>query len=264
LDADSIVFGRSPLNLNIRRSWGGTTPLHDACAGNHVECVRLLLEHGADMTIPDWEGSVPLHFCDRSLECTQLLVQAGCPINIKNTKGYTLLHVACGRGESDIVHFLVNNGADLNCRLNGGETPLFMACVANNYEAVRILIDAGADLSIKNNKEVSLLHDASKSPHAMKLLLEAGCPVNEKNINGDTPLHYSCIASNLDCVKMLIEYGADPYITNNTKTLPIDGLIALREASLDDDRSSTLDEIIVYLKSVMEVPVKEPDMLHKL
>jgi ankyrin repeat protein len=66
------------------------------------------------------------------------------------------------------------------------------------------LIDSGANILIKNTQ--SLLHSASEAPNTVKLLLEVGCPVNEKNCNGDTPLHF---AHNLECVKMLIEHGAD-------------------------------------------------------
>ena len=34
----------------------GDTPLHDACSGGKIECIKLLLSNGADTTIKNNEG----------------------------------------------------------------------------------------------------------------------------------------------------------------------------------------------------------------
>jgi ankyrin repeat protein len=43
----------------------GDTALIVAVDNNHLEAVRWLLEHGADVNVPNAEGEVPLHFAAR-------------------------------------------------------------------------------------------------------------------------------------------------------------------------------------------------------
>ena len=45
-------------NPNKQNSWG-STPLHYACYGNHVECVRVLAGRGARVDIVDCHGRTP-------------------------------------------------------------------------------------------------------------------------------------------------------------------------------------------------------------
>lgn len=55
---------------------GGHTPLHYACRGGHAACVRLLLQHGADVDVVTTEGrATPLHRAATagSGECVALL-----------------------------------------------------------------------------------------------------------------------------------------------------------------------------------------------
>src|SRR5262245_32984440 len=56
------------------------TALHKAAAKNQIECVRLLLEHGADLDIRDYgDNAYALHFAAEAadLEVVRLLVEAG-------------------------------------------------------------------------------------------------------------------------------------------------------------------------------------------
>lgn len=253
-------FGLNQVNINIQDEYGNT-PLQYACDGNHVDCVRLLLENHANITLPDCNGNIPLHNARRSVECAQLLINAGSPIDIKNRLGNTPLHLACNAGNAYVVKLLIHHGADINSVSIEGNTPLATACFRDYHECVQLLINHGADMSIKNNEGMSLLHHAMNAPNTMKLLLDAGCNVNEKDLNGDTPLHLSCANGNFDCVKLLIEYGADPFVLNNENRYPVDETILIRDSGLlfPENIASILDEIIQYLQTIIEFEVKEPD-----
>lgn len=48
----------------------GYTPLHLAASSGHEECVRILLEHGADITIEDDFGKTPKKIASLSSKST--------------------------------------------------------------------------------------------------------------------------------------------------------------------------------------------------
>lgn len=52
--------------------------------------------------------------------------------------------------------------------------------------------------------------------------------VNAQNNSGNTPLHWACLNGHLEAVKVLLEHGADPTITNQKGHDPI------YEAELND------------------------------
>lgn len=171
------------------------------------------------------------------------------------------LHNICLLGNAQELRTLLQNNPslDLNIQDRHGNTALHIACCSHQDECIQLLIKAGADPSIKNNEGMSLLHRINLTPNTMKILLEAKCSIDESDPYGDTPLHYNCFSGNIEAVKLLIEYGANPFSVNNRKMTPLDDAISIKQTSLYDNRN--LDEIIAYLKSFMEVDIKEPDIL---
>lgn len=81
---------------------------------NAAECVRLLLEAGADPSRADDSAQAPLHWASRfgRAECARLLIAAG---------------------------------SDPNQRTGNGWTPLLLALYSNSVETIQALMDAGAD-----------------------------------------------------------------------------------------------------------------------
>ena len=51
-------------NADLQNSWG-STPLHYACYGNHVECVRVLRQGGASLAVVDRCGRTPKEDAER-------------------------------------------------------------------------------------------------------------------------------------------------------------------------------------------------------
>eukprot|EP00301_Raphidiophrys_heterophryoidea_P007930 c13006_g1_i1.p1 GENE.c13006_g1_i1~~c13006_g1_i1.p1 ORF type:complete len:423 (-),score=82.16 c13006_g1_i1:496-1764(-) len=68
------------------------------------------------------------------------------------------------------------------------------------------------------------LFDAAQAGSAdvIRELVKLGANVNvARNVDGDTPLHIVCRSGNLDCVRALIEAGADPERTNIRGEMPL-------------------------------------------
>jgi ankyrin repeat protein len=82
--------------------------LHSAAAGHCVECVRLLLEAGANPDAPQEEGFRALHEAaannDRAM--AELLTAKGASVAIKTEKGKTSADLAREAGHAEIAAWL--------------------------------------------------------------------------------------------------------------------------------------------------------------
>jgi ankyrin repeat protein len=93
--------------------------LHGACQNGHLEVVRALLNHGADINSKDGYGNTSLHsVCNRFREnesviaiVTELLSQ-GADLHVKNNQGYTVLGLANISNLSLTVALLREHGAE--------------------------------------------------------------------------------------------------------------------------------------------------------
>ena len=71
------------------------TEIHliSAIANDHLECLNLLIDAGADMNIKDNQKESPLSSAanTQSLKCLQLLLKRGAHVNITNNNGQNTL-----------------------------------------------------------------------------------------------------------------------------------------------------------------------------
>ncbi|XAL99838.1 ankyrin repeat domain-containing protein [Phycisphaeraceae bacterium D3-23] len=65
-------------------------PLMYAAGNDHPDCVRILLDHGADPNkVQNW-GNTPMHSC-RSKDVLKMMLEAGGRTDIKNDRGETVI-----------------------------------------------------------------------------------------------------------------------------------------------------------------------------
>jgi uncharacterized protein len=122
----------------------GTTPLLRASKALDAPVVRLLLRHGADISLTNSRGITPFMAAagmgsvdadtrgfylsedtqKRAIDSLTLLLEAGGDINAKDPRGLTPLHEASRWGWNEVVKFLVAKGADLNAKDAKGLTPI--------------------------------------------------------------------------------------------------------------------------------------------
>ncbi len=72
--------GAPPNSDYYTREYGGLTPLHRACANNHLRSAELLIKFGAIVAATDIIGRTPLHWaCYNNRKATaQLLLEHHC------------------------------------------------------------------------------------------------------------------------------------------------------------------------------------------
>jgi ankyrin repeat protein len=208
---------------------------------NRTEIVSFLVEHGANMEvkieIKDLDFTA-LHLAVnmKNPEIVKYLIEKGADIEaMVNDSDETALYRAVSQGQTNIAKILVENGATIEARSWTGMTALHWAIDTNHLETVQYLLEVGADVNAKGYYGNTALHFASFfgeehddgpgldttngiiSPshlarpkdlvETVKLLKEHGANVNERNKDGETPLHLVCSMGRFEVVKYLIAVG---------------------------------------------------------
>ncbi|XP_071963251.1 uncharacterized protein [Antedon mediterranea] len=148
----------------------------------------------------------------------------------------TVLHQACKDGQADIVRTLLMFGSDPTIKDDQDrlafdlvDTPnvraafndaFFQAVGQNRYTLVCNLIDCGLSLDTVDTEGSgnTLLHWATSYSNLkmVKCLLDHGIAVNHVNKDGTVPLHDAVLRKEVDIIRELILFGANPQIRAKT------------------------------------------------
>ncbi|KAK6169523.1 hypothetical protein SNE40_020563 [Patella caerulea] len=197
------------------------------------DCVRLLVESGADVNLQDINGKTPIQLAaERGMVTTVIyLAERGANLDLENKQGNLLHSLADSKIRSDsydeCVQLLVTKGMDINKLNQLNETPLYLAIRKRNEEMVKALIKSHCGVNIKvGNNMASVLMTSIRSYQTTiaEILIETGCDVNIPDKNGVTPLMECIKADNLVLLKQLIDRGASVNAKDNEGTFVFDYL----------------------------------------
>ncbi|KAI9770104.1 MAG: Set3 complex subunit with deacetylase activity, meiotic-specific repressor of sporulation proteins [Geoglossum simile] len=113
-----------------------------------------------------------------------------------------------------------------------GRTHLARACASGDLKSVQLqLKERPEDKNLPDNAGNTPLQIASLEGHVdtVEALLQAGCDVDCRNNEKDTPLIDAIENSRLEVVKLLLKYGANPRLVNAKGFEPLDILEADQE-----------------------------------
>lgn len=122
------------------------------------------------------------------------------------------LQAACD-GDIDKLVEHIRAGRDLSCADKNGSNALMLAAWAGQREAVMLLLHSGADVhAISQHGWTALTYAARAGEEgAVEALLTWGADVNVvENTTGATPLMFAAFVGSLECVELLLDYGANP------------------------------------------------------
>uniref|UniRef100_A0A4W2ILS0 Phosphatidylinositol N-acetylglucosaminyltransferase subunit A n=1 Tax=Bos indicus x Bos taurus TaxID=30522 RepID=A0A4W2ILS0_BOBOX len=106
------------------------------------------------------------------------------------------------------------NVAERTEKVNGvtvhGATPLFNACCSGSAACVNVLLEFGAKAQLEVHL-ASPIHEAVKrgNRECMEILLANNVNIDQEVPHLGTPLYAACTYQRLDCVKKLLELGAN-------------------------------------------------------
>lgn len=234
LNADAamvkLLLGKGA-DVNQRNRAGATAllwALHD------VHKVKLLVEHGADVTVtvgPAHTTAVILAArIPGSLPALRLLVKKGAPLKA-SASNFTPLMAACLAGDREVVRFLLDRGADVKARNRVGFTALHAAAVSGDATLVGLLLDRGADPSAKavlaepaDDISTPLLTAAQRGDDAVgQRLLEKGADVNVQGGQfARNPLLCAATTRSQETIKLLLAKGAKVDVQDWAGRSPLD------------------------------------------
>lgn len=158
---------------------------------------------------------------------------------------------ALAEGKVEIVRRLLAAETRLaNERLDCGHLPLEIALARESGDLVRCLLEAGGSVhEQEEGHSLSILEGAMSQclmgdDSSLRLLIESGLPIDERDGSGQTPLMVAS-RGNLHTVRWLLARGADPNL------LAPDGWTALMYAcavsqsfARDDDCVAIVDALV--------------------
>jgi ankyrin repeat protein len=152
--------------------------LVEAVKSDDAAAVRGLVDAGADVNVPEPDGTTALHWAVRRDDAVtvQLLLRRGARPDTANRYGVRPLFVAAANGGSKVISLLLSAGADPNARLPEGQTVLMTAARTGNAESIRLLLQAGADPNVRESwlGETALMWAAGENHSAAVAALVAG------------------------------------------------------------------------------------------
>ena len=145
------------LDINIRDSLTETSPLYEAAYNKAHECVKILLDMGADPNQADIWGCTPLSAAVMNTDTflVNILLERGANPNPEGLKGKTPLHIAAKNGNREITKILLDKNVDPNSKDLKGRTPLHIVAKRDKRETMKILLDNNADQFARDNDNLT-------------------------------------------------------------------------------------------------------------
>lgn len=273
---------------------GGEPVLMTAARTGNVPALKALLAYGADVNATEARhGQTALMWAvggrDTYPEAARVLIEHGADVTIRSDGGLTALLFAVRQGNLEAVRLLVNAGADVNDRavtpdgrpmaifgdsqwsLPSADTSsaLTLAVTNGHYEIATFLLESGADSNVQNapfpyrtRPNISIRGEALKpgfgslhalvarrarvaepgSLEAMETMIAHGADVDARTpsvkapaitqlnpqpaitwveVGGITPFWIAANALDLEAMRLLVEHGATPTLKNMEETTPL-------------------------------------------
>lgn len=162
-----------------------TSPIHFAALSGNPELVRLLIKRGANPSSIDKADNSPLHYAafSKNRETLILLLKYNKNVNLQDTTRDAPLHNAAMAGWTEGAALLIEAGADVNLPGNSKWTALHQAAYRDYPQLVKLLLSKGANPYMEGIKESAPLDLCWGENECMKILLQRGCKISQKEIS---------------------------------------------------------------------------------
>lgn len=201
----------------------GFCALYTAIKQQKREFVELLTKNGADVNVRDCGPTENLLQCACEIgnfDIVKLLLESKADWSFEGGTYGNALQAACYASQPQIVKLLMDSGMSPN--INGGSYvyPLFRVSYENEVAVVKMLLDLGADPNISAPREGFWVDDFwvdatpweyTSTLEIVKLLLDAGVPIDHQTKTIGTGLARALAAGNVELFDFFLEKGCNVF-----------------------------------------------------
>mmetsp|Transcript_95565 Transcript_95565/g.213809 ORF Transcript_95565/g.213809 Transcript_95565/m.213809 type:complete len:837 (-) Transcript_95565:35-2545(-) len=227
------------MNLNLKNTTFGWTPLHYAANHGSTVILQKLLAAKADVSIVDRQSNTPLHLAARSghvlaVRFLTAKLSDSFAVDGQNSHGWTALTWAVANGYAEITEALLEAKATVDAADSDGRTVPMWAAKHGHTAILQTLLEKGFALSTRDRFGLSVadhaqdyvemkasLLEAQRSNEALLSavtrndvaevgrVLEAGADLRAQDDSGWDALAWSMVHQSADLVRLLAKHGAD-------------------------------------------------------
>jgi len=213
---------------DARSESGGFNALQAAATEtrNH-EVVKLLVAHGGDLNARAQWSNTAVHLWlwrDSSLAAAEMLLAQGADVKAKsNFDDWTPLHFIAEHGDDPkVLELFLERGADINAINMYKQTPFHILCWRSQIPLplADAFVKAGADVNAEDDESIRPLQQAGEYGELGVLKIIVGAEVSEiddQDEDGNTACMGAADSGHTECVRFLLESGADATIANEKK-----------------------------------------------
>jgi ankyrin repeat protein len=294
----------------------GETPVMTCAGAGSADAVRLLIARGADVNAKEpSQNQTALMWAvsERHPEVVRVLVEHGAQVSERTKKGFTALHFAAREGDLESARVLLAGGADVNMRsqpeapekgargeggrgpsyeasVSTGATPLLVATVRAHVPFALFLLEHGADPNVADagfaplhwaagtwesgeanpvfgfNDAMSGIPQREGKLQLVKALLARGANPNARVTQrppgfaggytdsvGATPFFLAAATADIELMRLLLAAGADPLQTTRSNTTAIMAAAGMNRTL--GESAVTEDQALEAVKLLLELGV---------
>ncbi|KAJ1519694.1 hypothetical protein ONE63_004957 [Megalurothrips usitatus] len=195
----------------------GDTALHLAARKRDLDMVRILVDYGTNVDLPNGEGQTALHIA--SAEGDETLVKyfygVRASASIADHQDRTPMHLAAENGHANIIELLADKfRASIFERTKDGSTLMHIASLNGHAECAMMLFKKGVYLHMPNKGGARSIHTAARYGHVgiINTLLQKGEKVDVTTNDNYTALHIAVESAKPTVVETLLGYGAEVHV----------------------------------------------------
>ena len=218
--AMKLIQWKADINM---QNLAGKTPLSEAARAGRISMVTLLLDNKANIDATDATGKTVLMDAIQSgkIDIVSLLLNRGASVQLQEMYGRNAYHEASLSGNPKLIALLQSAGGNPLSRDAQGVTP-FSLVLNKKPEIIKAVL--GSDKRLLDSDSNTPIHIALQNKansSIIELLVSMQYPLNTRNKDGLTPLSIAVKANMTEQAKVLLENGADPFITDNERECPL-------------------------------------------